>query len=58
MSDCANLSKCAFFKQYENLENKKLALRGFVRHFAKVTNKMNEDGKRSARHWEDQTKFL
>jgi hypothetical protein len=35
MSDCANLSKCAFFKQYENLENKKLALRGFVRTFCK-----------------------
>ena len=33
MSDCANLEKCEFFKQYQNDDDKKYALMGFVRSY-------------------------
>jgi hypothetical protein len=35
MSDCANLEKYAFFKQYQNDDDKKYALMGFVRSYCR-----------------------
>ena len=35
MPDCTNLSNCAFFKNYEQDETKKLALQGFINKYCK-----------------------
>jgi len=35
MTDCANLTTCAFFKEYEQDETKKLALQGFINKYCK-----------------------
>jgi len=35
MVECENLTKCEFFKRYQNDEDKKYALMGFVRAYCK-----------------------
>ena len=41
MGDCENLEKCEFFKRYQNDEDKKYALMGFVRTYCQG-NKQDE----------------
>ncbi|MBN1502992.1 hypothetical protein JW930_05600 [Candidatus Woesearchaeota archaeon] len=41
MADCENLATCAFFKEYETDEDKKMALQGFVNMYCKG-DKQNE----------------
>jgi hypothetical protein len=35
MTDCERLPTCAFFKEYEDDEDKRLALEGFIRIYCK-----------------------
>lgn len=35
MTECQNLNNCAFFKEYQNREDLRLALKGFIRLYCK-----------------------